>query len=136
MKINYIREFLEFFDFFNGDYVIRFGQARVIHGVSETSEDYDIYIPSKLFDELFVKDVDHFLNKMFVQEVHSQGGFPKTYKVVYLYEDHTFEIFADADFENIDRILYGNLYYVSKDQLFIDYDRLKRKKDWLWTLKS
>lgn len=132
MYPNYVREFLEFFDFFNDDYVIRFGQARVIHSVSETSEDYDIYIPSKLFDKIFVKDVDHFI----LQEVPAQGGFPKTYKVVYIYEDKTFEIFADADFESIDRILYDNLYYVSKDQLFIDYDRLKRKKDWLWTLKS
>lgn len=124
-----IKSFLSIYNNFDNEYVIRFGQARVIHKLSDSTVDYDIYVPPNIFNKYFKHDC-------LVEDVSACGGFPATSKVKYNHFGETFEVFKDYNFNSIDIVEKNGLRYVTKDQLLLDYKRLNRKKDLKWLLQK
>ena len=116
--------FLKLFNNFDGEYVIRFGQARVIHGMSEKTRDCDIYVPPHIFKKY---NYDRTAINM-----PAQGGFGKTLMINWLFQKTQFEIYSSDDFYQIDFQIVNGLQYVTRNQLLKDYEKLNRNKDKKW----
>lgn len=120
MTIDIIKKFIHLH--LINDYVLRFGVARVINGMSTSTKDVDLYVSHDDFVNLTKRYCDK------IRHVPKCHNFDSTYKIVLKFEEYEFEIFLDKDIANIEKYLYNGLYVTTIEQTIADYTNLGERE--------